>query len=132
MDIEKIIDKVTTETVVKLKKSNLLKDDRKSAFTKTETILKNYNKYLNAIKFDSEETIKTQKLITIIDNALKTIEDDPYCDVITMYYFEDKTREEIAEFYDVDVKTISRHKKKLVNELKIIIFSDKSIEEIFL
>ena len=131
MNIEKIIDKVTTETIIKLKKSGLIKNSKKTTFEKTEELLRNYNDYLKAIKIDSKKTIKTQKLVNKINQALKTIENDPYYSVIEMIFFENKTREEIAEFYDVEVKTISRNKNRLVNKLKIIIFSDETIMEIF-
>lgn len=132
MNIEDIIDKVTTQTVVKLKKSNLMKDGKLSTFKKTEEVLKNYQTYLKAAELDPTGTIKTQKLINIINRALKTIEDDEYYSIIEMIYFEHKSREDVAEFYDKEVKTISRNKKRLINELKMVIFSDESIQELFL
>ena len=116
-DVKNIIEEVTTQTVVKLKKSNLMKENKKPPFKKTE---------------DLENTVKTKKLVKIIDYALSTIEDDPYYSVIEMIFFEHKTREEIAEFYDCDIKTVTRNKNRLVNQLKIILFSDNTIEEIFL
>lgn len=130
-EIKSLIDTVTTQTVVKLKKSKLMKDNEKSTFKKTEELLKNYNFYIKAIETDPHNTQKTQKLISIIENALSSIERDPYYSIIEMIYFEHKTREQIAEFYDVEVKTITRNKKRLINEMKIIIFSDDSIEELF-
>lgn len=130
MNIEKIIEKVTTETIIQLKKSNLLKENKKSTFQKTEELLRNYNTYLSAAEKKSKKRVKTQKLINLIDEALKTIEHDPYYSVIEMIYFEHKTREEIAEFYDCEVRTITRNKTRLINKLKLILFSDESIEEI--
>ena len=130
--LKNYIDEVTTQTIVKLKKSGLMKDNKRSTFKKTEDILKNYNRYEKAIKSDSDNTIKTKKLLNIIDNALESIENDPYYSIIEMFYFENKTRSEIAEFFDVDEKTISRNKKRLVDNIKIIIFSDATIEELFL
>ena len=87
MDIEELIDKVTTQTVVKLKKSRLMKDHKKSTFKKTEVLLKNYNAYVAAIKADPTGTIKTQKIIDIINKALKNIENDDYYSIIEMFYF---------------------------------------------
>ena len=130
--LKNYIDEVTTQTIVKLKKSGLMKDNKRSTFKKTEDILKNYNRYKKAIENDSDNTIKTKKLLNIIDNALESIENDPYYSIIEMFYFENKTRSEIAEFFDVDEKTISRNKKRLVDNIKIIIFSDATIEELFL
>lgn len=48
-----------------------------------------------------------------------------------MKYFEGKTREEIAEHFDVDVSTISRNKNRLINLLQIRLFSDEVIYQIF-
>lgn len=109
----------------------LNKKYKKTTFQKTEELLKNYNYYNIAIKTNKKKTIKTQKLISIINNALKSIEKDYYYSVIIMSYFENKTREDIAEIYNVDVKTIARNKNRLINKLKIIIFSDESINELF-
>ena len=132
MNIETLIDKVTTQTVVKLKKSKLMNENQKSPFKKTEDVLRNYNKYKIAIAKDPEGTIKTQKLINIIETADESIKDDIYYDIIPMFYVDGKTREEIAEYFDCDVKTITRNKRRLVNELKVVIFSDETIEELFL
>lgn len=131
-NIKDLIDEVTTQTVVKLKKSGLMKDNNISAFKKTERLLKNYNKYKLAVENDPDNTLKTKKLINIIDRALKSIETDQYYSIIEMYYFEHKTREEIAEFYDCEVKTITRNKRRLLDEIRIILFSDTTIEELFL
>lgn len=131
-NVKELIDEVTTQTIVKLKKSKLIKDSSVSTFKKTEEILKNYNKYKKAVEYDYSDTTKTIKLINVIDSALKTISDDQYYSIIEMFYFEHKTRSEIAEFYDVDEKTISRNKKRLIDDLKIILFSDNTIEEIFM
>ena len=126
-EIKDIINEVTNQTVIKLKKSGLMKDNSKSAFKKTEEVLKNYNQYKTAI--DSE---KATKFIEIVDDGLKSIESDEYYEVIIQFYLEGKTRETIAEYFDCDVKTITRNKNRLINKLKIIIFSDKAIEELFL
>ena len=132
MNIEKLINKITNETIIKLKKTKLLKDNKKiTTFNKTENILKNYNNYLKAIEIDKNGTIETQKLIHKINEALKTIENDEYYSIIEMIYFQGKSREYVAEFYDVEVKTITRNKHRLINKLKVILFSDESILEIY-
>lgn len=109
-----------------------MKENQKSTFKKTEELLRNYNKFQFAIKNNQDNIDKTKKLIEIMNAALKTIEDDPYYEVISMIFFEHKTREDIAEKFEVDVKTITRNKNRLVNNLKVIIFSDDVIKELFL
>lgn len=73
----------------------------------------------------------TQSLINRIDNALSKLEKDKYYEVIRYKYFEKKTNDEIAEIYDVDGTTISRNKNRMINILKIYLFSDDVVEEIF-
>lgn len=124
--IQKIINDTVNSTVLKLKMAGLMKDDHKTAYEKTEELLRNYNTFRNS---DQPYTIK---LVKKINDALDMITDDMYHDVIVMYYFEKKTREEIAEQYDTTVTTISRNKTRLINKLKPILFSDDVIYELFL
>lgn len=74
---------------------------------------------------------KTQKYIDVIDNALNIIYDDPYYEVVTLYYFKDKPIDIIAEHIEKDASTVARNKKRLVNNLSLILFPDESMKEIF-
>ena len=125
-DIEKIVDMTINKTILKLKMTGLMRDDRKSASQKTEELLKNYNAFRES---DQPYTIK---LVEKINAALEGIKDDPYFDIIPMSYFEDCTREEIAEKFNTTVTTVSRNKTRLVNVLKSYLFSDDVIYELFL
>lgn len=79
-----------------------------------------------------ESSIHTTKtFIRIIDDAIEGLKDDPYYDLISMRYFEGCSREEIAEHFDVDVRTVNRQKNRLVNKLAIVLFSDEVIQQIF-
>jgi DNA-directed RNA polymerase specialized sigma subunit len=131
MNVENLIQKVTNETIIKLKKSGLINESDKKSFKKTEEVLRNYKEYQNAIAADKEGTAKTQKLVNIIEAALRSIEDDIYYEIINMFYFKGDTREEIAEYFNCDVKTITRNKRRLINKMKLIIFSDQTIMELF-
>ena len=73
----------------------------------------------------------TRNFIKIIDDALDSLKLDPYYDLIPMRYFENKTREDIAEHFDCDVSTVNRNKNRLINLLQIRLFSDEVIESIF-
>lgn len=126
MDVEKIIEDTVNQTVTKLKVAGLMKDDRKSAFQKTEDLLRNFN------NLTLSDEPKTKILIDKMNEALGTIEDDIYYNVIPMFYFENETRESIAEYFDTTVTTISRNKTRLVNALKVILFSDDFIYELYL
>ena len=73
----------------------------------------------------------TRNFIKIIDDALSSLKDDPYYDLIGLRYFQGCSREEIAEVFDCDVKTVTRNKNRLINLLQIRLFSDEVIQQIF-
>lgn len=124
-EIKQVIKETVDQTVLKLKMTGLMKDGQKTAFQKTEELLRNYN------AFAASDQPYTKELVKRIDAALEAI-NDPYCDVIRMYYVEGQTREEIAEQYDTTVSTISRNKTRLIDALKCYLFSDDVIYELFM
>lgn len=127
IDLQKLIDDTVNATVLKMKMAGLLKDDRKTAIEKVEELLRDYP-VLKTIH-DKEYTVK---LVARIDDALETIKNDPYYDVIRLFYFENQTRENIAYEFGSSVTTISRNKTKLLNQLALMLFSDDVIYELFL
>lgn len=126
-EVQKIISDTVNETVLKMKMAGLLKDDRRTATEKLEELLRNYPVFQKIT--DKECTVK---LVQAVDDAIETVKDDPYCDVIRRFYFEGQTRESIALDYGCTETTISRNKTRLLNKLKVILFSDEVIFEIFL
>lgn len=79
-----------------------------------------------------EDSIKvTRNFIRIIDEALEGLIDDPYYKLIDLRYFEGQSRDEIANYFGCDVKTITRNKNRLINLLQIKLFSDEVILQIF-
>ena len=75
-------------------------------------------------------SVKAKSQVRLVNNALKKIESDKYYDIIPMYYFNEMTIEEIAEECEWAVGTVSKHKKRLMNDLKVYIFPDTFIEEL--
>lgn len=174
--IEQTAQAAAEKVVVEFQKKGLLKDNKQSAFQKTEILLYNYNNFKDAIKekrlqikevkshglkqksksitsFSSgnnfsnqkdhdeleeekimqlESSIKiTKNLISVIDKALEKLHDDQYYEIIKLKYFDKKKSEEIAEYFDIDISTVSRNKNRLINVLKIYLFSDEAITEMF-
>ena len=128
MNIEEIIAETVNTTIAKLKLAKLIKDDRQTAFEKTEQILRSYDD----MKKSHSEDGTAKKFIDIVDNALKQIKDDPYYDIIPMMFFGKESRETIAEYFDTTVTTISRNKRRLIEKLKCLIFADDVVVELFL
>lgn len=126
-ELKAIINDTVNATVLKMKMAGLLKDDRRTAIEKLEELLRNYPVFKTIT--DQEYTVK---LVAKVDAALAEIANDPYYDVIRMFYFEGMTRDFIAMEYDTSITTISRNKTRLLNQLKLMLFSDDVIYELFL
>lgn len=127
MNVSEVIQETVNRTVAQLKLSGLMKDNRATAYQKTEQILRQYN---NMKKAHSENGT-AEKFVDIIDNALKSLYDEEYYDIIPMIYFEGNTREAVAEYFDTTVTTISRNKRRLVERLSVLIFADDVVLELF-
>lgn len=52
-----------------------------------------------------------------VSHALNQLTDDTYLDIIFLQYRDGKTVEWIAEAMDVEVRTIMRNKKRLINRI---------------
>lgn len=125
-NIEEIIENTVNRTILKLKAADLIKDNRKSAAQKTEELLRNYP------SFKMSDQPYTKKLCAKIESAMGTIKSDYYYEIIALYYFERMTREEVAEHFNTSETTISRNKKRLIDKLSAVLFSDDLIYDLFL
>ena len=66
-----------------------------------------------------------------VDAALLMISDEPHYDIIRMKYLDGATREDISFELSCDVGTVTRNKNRLINILKIYLFPEDSITELF-
>lgn len=126
MDVDKIIDRTVNKTILKLKMAGLMRDTDKTAAQKTEELLRNYK----SLKLSDQPYAK--KLVSKIDEALETIRDDPYYEIIPLYYFSEYSREYVAFKFETTPTTISRNKARLIDKLKVILYSEEYISELFL
>ncbi len=90
-----------------------------------------YEKMEDKIRAIESSIIVTKRFINIVESALEKINQDPYYDIIRLKYFEEKSREEIADILYVDVSTVTRNKNRLVDLIKVNLFSDEVIMELF-
>ena len=118
MEIEEIIEKSIDRVIIRLRAEGILKTDEKTVMEKTEELLKRYEGFKL-----SDEPI-TRKILAKVDDALKSVQDDPYYLIIPMTYFEHTSRENIADYFGVTERTITRHKSRLIDQMSVILFSD--------
>lgn len=92
------VKRIVQLTIKEMRKQELLQDAESAAY---KEISERLNAYYIGIHDDD------------LQAALDEVKDDRYFDIITMFYFERYTVEQIAEQLDVDVRTVSRNKKRL-------------------
>ena len=73
---------------------------------------------------------KTQLIINRIDRILKKFKSDKYIEIIKLKYFENKTQQDIADYFEKDTTTIWRNNKRLINEIKVYLFPNDVIKEL--
>lgn len=119
-DIIKKTSAMTAKEVIKQLNNQQHNCGRKyNSFTRTEAMLRLYE----CLPDDHPEKQKIEK-------ALDKVKQDEHYDVIEMYYFENKTFEQIAATHNCKYTTVSRWRNKLVNILAKELFLDEVIKEI--
>lgn len=126
MTINEIIENTVNKTIDELKKNKIINDFSIDYFTKTEKLLRSYNELVKSVRFRNEESY----IINIIDEAIKIISNDPYINIIKLYYFDEKSINEISLLVHLDNSTVYRHRKRLVTKLSIVIFGDPAMIEL--
>lgn len=117
--IQKVADEAAMRTLNKLKSAGRVTYVFSDSFKKTEELLYLYPK----LPSDHPERKRIEK-------ALEKIENDDYCDVINMRYFEGKNIVEISDFYDCKYQNISKKRNKLVKILASELFPEDVLKEI--
>ena len=114
------IKEIVESVVAELLSQNLIRVSSTSVFQKTEKLLYIYE--------DIEEV--NEPLVRTLNNALEKLRGDPDFDIIELKYFEKRSHEEIAEVLDVDPRTITRRKNRIIKRLSFMLFPSEAINEL--
>lgn len=123
-EVKKLEEEAKGIVIPTAKSNSLILNERNNTYVYGDETLETRISELKQI------SVKAKSQIRLVKSALKKIEKDKYYDIIPMYYFEEKTIEEIAEECEWAVGTVSKHKKRLMNDLKVYVFPDTFIEEL--
>ena len=124
-EIQKIVRETVAATVLQLKTAGMLQPvTKKTAVQKTEELLRQYPQ-LRGI-----DEPYAQRVVQEIDALLAAAENEPYVDVIRLYYFGGLTNEGCANTLCCDERTCRRYRKKLVQQFSVRLASDEFIREL--
>ena len=88
-------------------------------FRKTEKILYIYPDIMD----------HNNEFIDRLEESINKLSESDY-QIIEYKYFEQMTHEEIAEELDIDPKTVTRRKNRIIKRLSFMLFPDDAIEEL--
>ena len=132
MTAKQLIELTVKHTISELKRAGMIRENKLNSYQKTEKVLYEYPKIKKIVgEYEIDGLKITREFVRLIDDILAGISDDPYFDIIRLKYFEGKTHEEIAEYFNVQPAAISKQRKRLINRLRGVIFSDDFISELY-
>ena len=124
-EIKQLVQQTVVSTVAQLKTAGMLQPvTQKTAVQKTEELLRQYPQ-LRGI-----QEPYAQRVVAEIDALLAEAENEPYVDVIRLYYFGGLTNEGCANTLCCDERTCRRYRKKLVQRFSVRLASDEFIREL--
>ena len=124
-EIKALVKETVVNTVMQLKAAGMLQPvTQKTAVQKTEELLRQYPQ-LRGI-----DEPYAQRVVQEIDALLAEAVNEPYVDVIRLYYFGGLTNEGCANTLCCDERTCRRYRKKLVQQFSVRLASDEFIREL--
>lgn len=122
--IEQIIRRTVSATVLQLQAAGLLKDNEMTAYKKTEALLREYPRLRNL------QEPYAQRVVQEVEACLAEAENEPYLDVIRLYYFAGNKNAACADIMCCDERTCRRYRRKLVEQFSVRLASDEFIKEL--
>lgn len=123
-EIQKIISDTVIATVCRLRSEGLLRDSIVSAYTKTEELLRQYPELCKVADQYA------QRVVSEVDRCLADAKNEPYLDVIRLYYFEGNKNAACAKMLCCDERTARRNRANLVKRFSARLASEEFIREL--
>lgn len=123
---QEIIDATVAATVRALQDTGQLTTGTKSATEKTEELLWNYNQLKEA------KDPKSQRLVAEIDTCLAEAENEPYIDVIRLFYFSGLKNAACAKIMCCDERNLRKARKALIKKFAARLAAGDFIRELLL
>ncbi len=123
-ETKKIISDTVAETVRQLKTAGLLKSGTMTAFDKTEALLRQYP------LLKTMDAPYAQRVVREVDACLEEAKNEPYLDVIRLYYFSGLKNSACANQMFCSEKTCRRNRVKLVQQFSVRLSSEEFFREL--
>ena len=122
--IKQIIEDTVATTVLQLQAAGLLRDGNTSAYKKTEMLLRQYP------ELKKSDAPYARRVVQEIDACLADAANEPYVDVIRLFYFCGLKNAACADVLICDERTARRNRTRLVQQFSARLASDDFIREL--
>ena len=123
-ETKELIDETVRATVMQLQAAGLLQSNTTTAYEKTEELLRQYPRLK---ELPSEYA---QRVVQEIDACLAEAEQEPYVDVIRLFYFGGLKNAACAKVLACDERTGRRARRRLVEQFSVRLASEEFIREL--
>lgn len=120
----KIINDTVAATIAQLQAAGMLRSNTRTAYEKTEELLRQYPRLKD---LPGEYA---QRVVQEIDACLAEVEQEPYADVIRLYYFGGLKNSACADVLCCDERTGRRARRRLVEQFSVRLASEEFIREL--
>lgn len=123
-ELQEVIDRTVAATVCQLQAAGLLTTGETCAVKKTEKLLYSYTELKKA------DDPKSRRLVEEIDACLADAENDPYIDVIRLFYFGGVKNAACAKIMCCDERNLRKARRALVERFSIRLAAGEFIREL--
>lgn len=116
-EINELVDRAVERKIAELKLATVGVDNT-SPLERTDRLLSLYP------SIRTLESVQAKEATERIEDALEMLRADPYIKVIPLLYFYRYSLEDVAKRYGVSPATITRQKKRLLVNIKSILFCE--------
>lgn len=97
--------------------------EKKRPYESTLYLLKRYRDLKNG----KEIVQKPSAVLELLDKAIDMIKDDPFIDIIEYHYKRGYTAKKTSIEMNIDIATVYRNRKRLVERIAVILYGDKAL-----
>ena len=86
----------------------------------------------NAVRVVQSSVEDIVQVVSLINNSMAALKNDPYYAILEMRYFEGRTQEDIALEFNCTQPNVSYHRSRLVKELALRLFPSQVVKEMMM
>ena len=110
-ELERLVRDVVAETIAQLEREDRLKNNEKSNYERTESLLRHFG------ELKKSNNARAAHAAFVVRNTMEALKKEPYAGVLKAFYMDGKTNAQCAADESCDERTARRKRKKMVEAI---------------